>query len=91
MVVDEQERADRAKTTELQLQKEMEEVDRDFKLEKDKLFTISNDMNRQYKQMQDELLKDINELKKTVVDKDEIISNNIPIRQSRRSRTLTTL
>jgi hypothetical protein len=57
------------------LQREMEDVDRDFKVEKDKLFTISNDMNRQYKQMQDELLKDINELKKTVVEKDDVISN----------------
>lgn len=27
--------------------------------------------------MQDELLKDINELKKTVVEKDDIISNNL--------------
>ena len=55
----------------------MIEVDKDFKIEKDRLFTISNDMNRQYKQMQDELLKDINELKKTVVEKDEVISINL--------------
>lgn len=54
----------------------MIEVDKDFKVEKDRLFTISNDMNRQYKQMQDELLKDINELKKTVVEKDEVISKS---------------
>jgi hypothetical protein len=31
-------------------------------------------MTRQYKQMQDELLKEINELKRTVIEKDEIIS-----------------
>lgn len=49
-------------------------MDKDFKAEKEKLFNISTDMNRQYKQMQDELLKDINELNATVKEKDEIIS-----------------
>jgi hypothetical protein len=72
-IVDEQERADRAKTSETQLRNREFELDKDFKTEKDRLFNISNDMNRQYKQMQDELLKDINELNSTVVDKDEVI------------------
>ncbi|CAK92040.1 unnamed protein product (macronuclear) [Paramecium tetraurelia] len=72
-IVEEQMRADRSKTQEMQLQQKYLSLEKDFKGEKDKLFNISTDMNRQYKQMQDELLKDINELNSTVKEKDEVI------------------
>lgn len=58
----------------MQLQQKYLGLEKDFRAEKEKLYNISTDMNRQYKQMQDELLKDINEFKATVIEKDEIIS-----------------
>lgn len=72
--MEEQDRADRAKAGENELKARVLELEQDYKDEKDKLFCIVSDMTRQYKQMQDELLKEINELKKTVIEKDEIIS-----------------
>lgn len=42
-------RADRSKTQEMQLQQKYLSMDKDFKAEKEKLFNISTDMNRQYK------------------------------------------
>lgn len=37
-------------------------MEKDFKAEQDKLFAITADMTRQYKQMQDELLGNVNDL-----------------------------
>lgn len=48
-IVEEQMRADRSKTQEMQLQQKYLSMDKDFKAEKEKLFNISTDMNRQYK------------------------------------------
>ncbi|EAR88147.2 hypothetical protein TTHERM_00016120 (macronuclear) [Tetrahymena thermophila SB210] len=69
----EQERADRAKAAENELRARLFDLDKDFKNEKDRLFSITSDMTRQYKQMQDELLNQVNDLNKTVIEKDEEI------------------
>ena len=51
-------------------------MDNLFVQEKDKLFRITTDMNKQYKQTQDELLKEINGLKGDVKKKTETIGIN---------------
>jgi hypothetical protein len=76
-LVDEQVTADHAKAAENEVKARVIELEALYKNEKEKLFCIVSDMTRQYKQMQDELLKEINKLKQTVIDKDEIISNII--------------
>lgn len=69
----EQERADKAKVGENRLKERIFELEKDFEREKEKLFKVTSEMNKQYKQMQDELLKDINELKANVKKKTEMI------------------
>lgn len=69
----EQERSDKAKTTENYLRNKIIELDGLFNKEKENLFNITNEMNKQYKHMQDDLLKEINELKTSVKKKSEII------------------
>ena len=69
----EQEKSDKAKTTENNLRNKIIELDGLFNKEKENLFEITNEMNKQYKHMQDDLLKEINELKASVKKKIEII------------------
>ncbi len=71
----EQERADKSKVSENKLKDRIFELEKSFQSEKEKLFKITSEMNKQYKQMQDELLKDINESKANLKKKCEMIGN----------------
>lgn len=52
----------------------MSELEKDFVGEQEKMVAITSDMTRQYKQMQDALLKDMKALKQTSSEKDNILS-----------------
>jgi len=73
MLVIEQEKADKSKVSENSLRDRIIELDKAFSNEKDKLYNVTTEMNKQYKQMQDALLTDINELKFGVKKKTEMI------------------
>ena len=70
----EQERAEKEKSSENELKSRVLELERDFIEEQEKLIAITSDMTRQYKQMQDALLKDMKALKQTSLEKDNILS-----------------
>lgn len=73
MKVIEQEKADKAKVNENKLKERIFQLQTAFENEREKLFKITNEMNKQYKTTQDEMLKDINKLKADVKDKTEKI------------------
>ena len=72
-IVFEQERADKSKVSENKLKERIFELEKSFQNEKDKLFQVTSEMNKQYKQMQDSLLKEINASKVAVKKKCEQI------------------
>lgn len=76
-IVIEQEKADKSKASENSLRERIMELDKAFQKEKDNLYNVTTEMNKQYKQMQDALLTDINELKAGVKKKNEMIGSAI--------------
>ena len=78
-IVIEQEKADKSKASENSLRERIMELDKSFQREKDNLYNVTTEMNKQYKQMQDALLTDINELKSGVKKKNEMIGSAISI------------
>lgn len=60
------EEASKAIATKRELQSRVEQISRDFEEEKTTTFEITQDMTRQYKGMQEELLSRINKLEETV-------------------------
>ena len=78
-IVIEQEKADKSKASENALRERVMELDKAFQKEKDNLYNITTEMNKQYKQMQDALLTDINELKAGVKKKNEMIGSVVYI------------
>lgn len=75
-IVIEQEKADKSKVNENKLKEKIFDLEKAFENEREKLFKITNEMNKQYKQMQDEILKDINQLKADVKKKTEQIGRD---------------
>ena len=70
----EQEKADKEKGSENELKARVFDLEKDFENEQAKLIAITSDMTRQYKQMQDALLKDMKALQETSLEKDNILS-----------------
>jgi len=70
----EQEKAEKEKKSERELKARVLELESDYAEEQQKLIAITSDMTRQYKQMQDALLKDMKALKQTSLEKDNILS-----------------
>ena len=62
MIVTEQERQDTAKSNTEMYRNRIVELDGEFEQERDKTKKIVDDMKRQYKDMQDRLMEQINEL-----------------------------
>lgn len=62
----EQEKADKSKVSENALRERIIELDKLFTAQREKLYNVTTEMNKQYKTLQDALLGDINELKSEV-------------------------
>lgn len=75
-IVIEQEKAEKEKASEQELKARVAELEKDYEYEQEKLIAITSDMTRQYKQMQDALLKETKSLKQTSVEKNNILSIN---------------
>ena len=67
-VAERSEEASRALAAKRELQARVEQINKDFEEEKSMTFEITQDMTRQYKGMQEELLARINKLEETVQD-----------------------
>mgnify|MGYP006279627569 CR=1 FL=1 len=80
-IVTEQERQDKAESNKEEYRDRIIELDSEFEEERDKTKKIVDDMKRQYKEMQDELMQKINSLElkvstheKEIEEKDEEIT-----------------
>lgn len=67
-IAERSEEASRALASKRELQARVEQINKDFEEEKSMTFEITQDMTRQYKGMQEELLARINKLEETVQD-----------------------
>ena len=75
MIVSEQERQDTAKSNKEAYRNRIVELEKEFSQERDKTKTIVDDMKRQYKDMQDRLMEQINELETQVAGHEADIQN----------------
>mmetsp|Transcript_18570 Transcript_18570/g.19331 ORF Transcript_18570/g.19331 Transcript_18570/m.19331 type:complete len:193 (-) Transcript_18570:164-742(-) len=72
------EEASRALASKRELQTRVQQIQRDFEAEQEQTFEMRQDMTRQYKGMQEELLSRINKLEETIQDlNDQLAEGNI--------------